>query len=167
VLLCVDLITGDPIPCDGDGGTPEHRAKAKDVGPISIEQPGPPFGVVDASSIPAGPVSGTVHFTGFALSLGTVSHVSILRDPLPYNGDPTSANDYDGMPVKLGDAVWLPGARPDVAAQFQAYPNNDVGWAYDLDTTTMANGSYTLNFVASDPTGTFNPIGRIVLSIAN
>lgn len=167
VILCVDLLDGSVIPCDGDGTTPERRLKAKDVTSIAIAQPDPPFGVVDASSIPTGLVSGTVHFTGFALSLGTVSHVSILRDPAPYNGDPTTPNDFDGMPVKLGDAKWLPGARPDVASQFQAYPNSDVGWAYDLDTTTLQNGQYTLNFVASDPIGQVNSIGRVVLSISN
>ena len=168
VILCVDLTTGNPTSCDGGYGAPERRAKAKDVTSIAIEQPGPPFGVVDAYSIPAGPVSGKVHFTGFALSLGTVSHVSIFRDAAPYNGDPASAaNDYDGMVVRLGDAVWIPGARPDVAAQFAAYPNNDVGWAFDLDTTTLPNGQYTLNFVASDPTGIVNSIGRVVVAIAN
>lgn len=170
VILCVDLFDGQVIPCDDSSQDEERRSrhlnKHDTGGQIMIAQPDPPLGVVDADTIPKAAVSGVLHLTGFALSLGTVSKVSVLRDPLGYVPGST-INDVDGMPVKLGDVTWVPGSRPDVAAQFQAYPNSDVGWMFDLDTTTLANGSYVINVVASDPSGQLTSIGRFPLTVQN
>jgi hypothetical protein len=87
----------------------------------------------------------------------TVSKVSIYRNPVP--GDPPA--DPYGL-IWIQDAPFIAGARPDVAAAYPSYPNNNWGFGSQLLTNMLpdsngdggrGNDSYTLHVIAYDPYG--------------
>ena len=78
----------------------------------------PPFGTLDAPADGAR-VSGSIAVGGWALDDLEVSRVQIFRDPV--GGEPVAQ-------VFLGTAVFVAGARPDVAQAYPTYPlNNRAG----------------------------------------
>ena len=76
-----------------------------------------PYGTYGAFDSPRGQrpnLSGSVAVTGWALDAVGVTSVDIWRDPVP----PELAN----IPVYIGQAVMVPGARPDVEAKYPDAP---------------------------------------------
>ena len=89
-----------------------------------------PFGVVD-TPIAGASVAGTVLVTGWALSEAGVSRVKIYRDPV----------GAERARIWIGDAAFVEGARPDVAAAFPGYPQNTrAGWGLAVLTNMLPNG---------------------------
>lgn len=89
-----------------------------------------PFGVIDTPAASAS-VAGTVLVTGWALSEVGVAKVAVYRDPV----------GSEGGEVWIGDATFVEGARPDVAAAFPSHPQNTrAGWGLAVLTNMLPNG---------------------------
>jgi hypothetical protein len=123
-----------------------------------------PFGAFDtplAGSI----VAGEVGATGWALDDGGVTGVRVYRDPV--SGEPTSPNGL----VFIGDAVFVPGARPDVQAAYASYPASDrAGWGLMILTNMLpnqGNGGFTLYAFALDRDGHSTLLGSRTVTGAN
>ncbi len=89
-------------------------------------------------------VSSSVPFTGWALDDTGVESVKIYRRTA-------------GTTVYIGDAVFVEGARPDVASAYPGYPMNyRAGWGYMMLTHFLpngGNGTFTFDAVAMDNEG--------------
>ncbi len=89
-------------------------------------------------------LSGSVPLTGWALDDIGVRNVQIFVE------------DGDTMPY-IGDAVFVEGARPDVADDFPGYPMNQrAGWGYMLLSNYLpggGNGNYAFHAYAVDVEG--------------
>jgi hypothetical protein len=117
----------------------------------AIESLGVPFGVVD---IPAGEAvcSGqSIRFAGWALDWDRVRRVTLTADA-------------GGTPRLLGEGVWRPGMRPDVAAKYRAYPEVErAGWDFELPckvVTRSAEGAMHVRVTVEDMSGLSRVIGE-------
>jgi Leucine-rich repeat (LRR) protein len=112
-------------------------------GSITSPVPGdqPPFGCIDLPLPGSVGLSGSIPVCGWALDDNAITGVKIYR----LSG---------GMRIYIGDAVFIEGARPDVAAAYPGYPGNTrAGWGYMLLTNTLpegGNGLYILLAAAYD-----------------
>lgn len=93
-------------------------------------------------------VQSSIPVTGWVIDDVDVTGVKIYLVPEPGQG---SAR------VFIGDAVFVEGARPDVAGQYGNYPNYyKAGWGYMLLTyglPNQGNGTYVFSVVATDSEG--------------
>ncbi len=121
-----------------------------------------PFGSFDT---PTGLVKLESSFavTGWALDDIGVANVKIYRDSV--SPEPAGAMVY------IGDAVFIPGTRPDVES---AYPNSPrsyrSGWGYMLLSYFMpngGNGTYKLYAVATDIEGNKTTLGTKTINVDN
>src|SRR5207302_1266264 len=84
--------------------------------------------------------------------------------------DPTGA-EPSGAPVFVGNAVFVRGARPDVAAAYPALPSKDrAGWGYLLLTNMLpnkGNGTYRLYAYADDRDGHSTLLGARTITCSN
>jgi hypothetical protein len=139
----------------GDGGCPNAPA------PVA----GAPFGAFDTPSYGATGVAGAIPVTGWALDDAGVTKVEIYRNPVA--GEATQPSGH----VYLGDATFVPGARPDVAAAYPGYPNADrAGWGYMLLTNMLpgtGNGPFVLLAYARDAAGHATLLGAKAIACAN
>jgi len=112
-----------------------------------------PFGDF-ATPMEGSSVCNSIPVTGWALDDKGVSNVKI------YNGE-----------TYIGDAVFVEGARPDVAAAYPTYPNNNkAGWGYMLLTHFLpngGNGTYKLMAKATDTEGNVVTLGAKTITIDN
>ena len=112
-----------------------------------------PGGVVD---LPANDaiVTGEVAVTGWAVDDIGLAKVSIYRRPVAPETDL----------VFVGDATFVPNARPDVQGAFPGTPQNDqAGWGYMLLSNMLpngGNGTFTLVVRAEDVEGHAAIIGE-------
>lgn len=124
-----------------------------DLNVVSPAQDHPPFGTFD-TPLDGSTVRSSIPVTGWALDDVEVDNVKI------YNG-----NQF------VGDAVFVEGARPDVAALYPEYPNNtNAGWGYMLLTNFLpngGNGTYTLHAIATDATGKSVTLGTKTITCDN
>ena len=122
-----------------------------------------PIGFIDGPVDGATGITGSVPVTGWAIDDLDVVRVRILRDPV--------AGETTGVPVYIGDAALIDGARPDVAALFPALPRNTrAGWGYLLLTNMLPNrgdGTYTLHVVADDRDGHSTVLGSRTITCTN
>ncbi|MCU0479114.1 MAG: PQQ-dependent sugar dehydrogenase [Chloroflexi bacterium] len=122
----------------------------------------PPFGSFDTPANGASGLAGNVPVTGWALDDTSVHSVEIWRSPV--------AGETQGS-VFVGQATFVPGARPDVAAAHPALPNADrAGWGYMLLTNMLpagGNGSYALQAWAVDGDGSRTLLGSKTITCAN
>jgi hypothetical protein len=106
-----------------------------------------PFGSLDLPADGA-QVSGAVALGGWALDDLEVTNVRIFRDHVA--GEPAGI-------VFLGNAVFIPGARPDVQQGFAGFPRSDrAGFGYMILTNTLpnqGNGNFRIHAVAEDAEG--------------
>lgn len=110
----------------------------------------PPFGSFDGP-VDGSTVSGSVPVTGWALDDGAVVSVKIYR-PEGY----------------IGDAVFVPGARPDVAQAYSEFPGSgSAGWGYMLLTNFLPDGPTTLIAMATDVFGETTELGTRSIIIDN
>lgn len=130
---------------------------------VSITTPGvytesePPFGSFDTPLNNSG-AAGSIPVTGWALDDSGFVSVKIYRY-------------LENRQVFIGDAVFVEGARPDVAAAFPEYPfNTKGGWGYMLLTNFLpnnGNGTYVLEAVATDLSGKHTSLGTKTIHCDN
>ncbi len=103
-----------------------------------------PFGMFDTPTN-GSTVASSIPVTGWALDDIGMQSVKIYRG--------TDASDR----VFVGDAMFVEGARPDVAGAYPSYPQNTrAGWGYMLLTNFLpnsGNGTFTLLAYAVDLSG--------------
>jgi hypothetical protein len=109
----------------------------------------PPFGSFD-SPVDGAAVSGSIAVTGWALANRGIDNVKIYRE---------EASNL----VYIGDAVFVKGARPDVAAAYPFYASSEkAGWGYMLLTNFLpnsGNGTFVLHAIATDLVGNTTTLG--------
>jgi hypothetical protein len=85
-------------------------------------------------------------------------------------GDPPSIIRSDGL-VFIGNAVFVEGARPDVAGIYPDYPNHQrAGWGYSLLTNffpNQGNGTFVLHANAYDTDGNSTDLGQKTITCNN
>jgi len=114
----------------------------------------PPFGEF-STPINGSTVRSSVPFTGWALDDVEVVSVKIYRD-------------VGGELSFVGDAVFVEGARPDVALFYPDYPNNNrAGWGYNCLTNFLPDGTHTFHAVAADGEGNEATLGIKTVLIDN
>jgi hypothetical protein len=156
----IQLIGADEILVTADANTQTTaRTSSLTIGRRSFEvrQAGTtaraPFGSLD---VPAqnSQAFGTVAVGGWALDDLEVTRVRIFRDSVA--GEPAGL-------VFIGDAVFVPGARPDVQAATPGVPRNDrAGFGYAVLTNTFpnqGNGTFRIHAVAEDTEGRATVLG--------
>ncbi len=122
-----------------------------------------PFGSLDTPADGATGLAGSIAVTGWALDDVEVARVRITRDAV--------AGETPGSQIYIGDGVFIPGARPDVAAAFSAMPLSDRGgWGYLLLTNFLpnhGNGTFRLSAFADDLEGHTTLLGSKTITCAN
>ena len=134
---------------------------------LSIDQTGvgtaAPFGSLDTPADGATGVAGSIAVTGWALDDVEVARVRITRDAI--------AGETPGSQINIGDGVFIPGARPDVAAAFSTMPRSDRGgWGYLLLSNFLpnqGNGTFRLSAFADDLDGHTTLLGSKTITCAN
>ena len=118
-----------------------------------------PFGFID-TPVDGSLVYGTVPVTGWALDDIQVRKVEIKR--APHVDDAPGVIGWDGL-VYIGDALFVKGARPDVAAAYPTYPRSDAaGWGHMILTNFLprgGNGNFRLYAIAEDTNGRRTTLG--------
>jgi hypothetical protein len=129
---------------------------------------------VGAFDTPApGTVQGSIAVTGWALDDIEVVRVEIWRDLT--SGETTPPFNGPGHPghgkVFIANALFVPGARPDVEAAFPNSPfASRAGWGYLLLTWGLwnqGNGNFTLYAFAFDKEGKAATLGSKAITSAN
>ena len=136
----VDVILGGPAPgtpSNGNVTVSSPNANLTFTIPVTFtthSTDGAPVGVLDTPADNATGLSGSIAVTGWAIDDITVDRVEIWRDPVPGEGLPPNGGTGDRAgKVFVGFATFVPGARPDVQAQFPSAPNvYSAGWGYML-----------------------------------
>ena len=127
-----------------------------------------PFGSLDTPLNNSKGVAAAVAVTGWALDSIGVTKVDIWRDPV--------GSERPGL-VYIGDAVFVTGARPDVAKLYPTFPSaNRAGWGYLLLTNFLpnvngsrgsGNGMYTLHALAHNRAGLTAELGSVTITVDN
>jgi len=120
------------------------------------EQTAEPFGAF-TTPLDGSVVSSSIPVTGWVLDDIGVAGVQIFREE-------------DGLPVYIGDAVFVEGARPDVETAYPGYPmNSRAGWGYMLLTNFLpgSNGTFTILAAASDLDGHQVELGSKTIVVDN
>jgi hypothetical protein len=138
---------------------------------VASTTPGSPFGSFDTPVNNTIGIAGAIPVTGWALDNLEVTSVGIYRDPI---GSETAGSN--GL-VFIGEAVFVPGARPDVES---AYPNAPLnyrgGWGYLLLTNFLpnnggspgsGNGTYNLHAIAVNSAGGTHDLGTRTITADN
>lgn len=131
----------------------------------------PPFGQVDTPVQGASGVVGAIGVSGWALDDVGVSAVKIYRNCLAFENQ-ANCQTVGGLPVVyIADAVFVPGARPDVEADFPTNPQAyRAGWGLMVLTNMLPSipdslmyggkGQLTLYVFAKDLEGNLTLLGR-------
>jgi len=134
---------------------------------VTVTQGGPftqaAFGFIDTPADGTVGVSGALTISGWALDDLEVRRVSVFRAPV--------AGETPGVEVFVGDATFVAGARPDVAAVFPALPNAArAGWGLQVLTNMLpggGNGLYRFSVYAEDLEGHVTPLGARTILASN
>jgi hypothetical protein len=122
-----------------------------------------PFGIVETPLNQATNVTGSIGVTGWVLDDIEVTRVRILRDPV--------GSEPPGTLVYIGDAAFVDGARPDVAAAYPQLPRTTrAGWGYLLLTNflpNLGNGTFRLHAYADDADGHTTLLGSKTITCTN
>lgn len=122
-----------------------------------------PFGSFD-TPVTGSTLVGEAALTGWALDDQAVTAVEIYRNAVA--GEGAGPNG-----VFVGNAVFVNGARPDIATTYSSYPNAArAGFGYMLLTNMLPNqgaGVFSLSAYAKDGAGNNTALGTKSISIAN
>jgi hypothetical protein len=116
----------------------------------------PPFGSFD-TPIDGSTVRSSIAVTGWALDDVGIASLKIYRE-------------QGGNLFYIGDALFVEGARPDVAQAYPNYPNNTkAGWGYMMLTNFLPNGDgiYILHAIATDSSGQQTTLGTKTITVDN
>lgn len=118
---------------------------------------GVPFGEF-ATPLEGSTVRSSIPVSGWVLDDIGVESVRIFREE-------------NGTQIYIGDAVFVEGARPDVAAAYPGYPGNTkAGWGYMLLTNFLPNGGngvFKLLAIATDIEGNQVTLGSRTITCDN
>lgn len=107
-------------------------------------------------------VTGSIGITGWAIDDIEVTQVRILRDAVV--GEPAGL-------IPIGTAVFVDGARPDIAGIFPTMPRRTRGgWGYLMLTNFLPNlgtGTFRIHAYADDADGHTTLIGSRTITCAN
>jgi hypothetical protein len=121
-----------------------------------------PTGSFDTPTDGVSGVTGSIPVTGWAIDDIAVGAVRILRDPVAGEGDTL---------VFIGNAVFIGGARPDIAAGFPTLPLKDqAGWGLLVLTNFLpnqGNGTFRLHAFADDVDGHVTLLGSKTITCTN
>lgn len=135
------------------------------VGPNPGANPSNLIGVIDQPGVSQTTgFSGAVAVTGWALDDMGVSRISLYRDPVPQDVPGATVSIVGKNLVYVGDAIFLPDTRSDVAGAYGTKPQNyRAGWGMlFLTNTTLnnngtpgagGNGTYGLHVIATSIEG--------------
>ncbi len=152
-------ITAPSVP-----GSPQQIQVNVAGGPLAI-----PFGSFDTPVDNVTGVVGAIPITGWALDNIEITHVDIVREPI--------TGETPGDLVFIGTAVFVAGARPDVANQFPTFPlQSRAGWGYQMLTNFLpnsdgtgapGNGTYTIHAIAFNKLGLRLDLGTKTITVDN
>ena len=138
------------------------------INPSSI---GSPFGSFDTPANGTTGIAGAIPVTGWALDNLEVLSLDIWREPI--TGETGGSNGL----IFIGNAVFVEGARPDVAASYPSLPlNTRAGWGYLLLTNFLpnssgaggnGNGTYKLHAIVHSKTGVAVDLGAKTITVDN
>jgi hypothetical protein len=153
---------------------------------LTVDQSGvsttAPFGVVDTPSHGATGLVGAIAMTGWALDDIGVQRVEVWRNCVGMDfaaGVCTSPQRDGGMShVYIGQAAFLPGARPDVEQAYATLPQaRRGGWGFLLLTNGLPHlpnntpqggqGTFVLSAFAFDQEGQLSLLGAKEVTVAN
>jgi hypothetical protein len=121
-----------------------------------------PTGSFDTPADGVSGVTGSIPVTGWAIDDIAVGAVRILRDPVAGEGPNL---------VFIGNAVFIGGARPDIAAAFPTLPLKDqAGWGLLVLTNFLpnqGNGAFRLHAFADDVDGHVALLGSKTIICTN
>jgi hypothetical protein len=122
-----------------------------------------PFGSFDTPLDGTAGVTGSLAVTGWAVDDVQVTRIRIVRDAV--------AGEAPGTQTYIGDASFVDGARPDVAAANPKAPmNTRAGWGYLLLTNFLpglGNGTFRLSAYADDADGHTTLLGTKTVTCTN
>ncbi len=158
----VDMKSGEMFIADAGGKVtvPLEPAQGR-VLKKRLFQDAPLFGSFDLPGDDNSKAAGAIALTGWALGVSPVRAVEIKRSPVP--GDPSSCIGPDGL-VFIGSALFIEGARPDIAELYSEFPDcKKAGWGYMLLTNFLpnkGNGVFTFHAIATDFAGNKVTLGQ-------
>ena len=130
-----------------------------------------PFGNVDTPTDNQTGVTGAVPFTGWALDDIEVTRVTVCRAAFGAEVAPVDPNCGGAAQIFVGFAVFIDGARPDVAGVYSTYPaNTKGGWGFMVLTNMLpsqGNGTFQFFMWARDPEGHAVVLGTRTLTCDN
>jgi uncharacterized delta-60 repeat protein len=154
-------------------------------GPITVvldlllnERSVAPIGVVDTPLDQTTGVTGAIPFTGWALDDVEVTRVMVCRAAVTGEIAPVDPNCAGAAQIFVGLAVFIDGARPDVAAFYPTYPlHTRGGWGFMVLTNMLpdipmglpagGNGTFQFSMYAQDRDGHTTVLGARTLTCAN
>ncbi|MCX6584000.1 MAG: Ig-like domain-containing protein [Candidatus Aminicenantes bacterium] len=111
----------------------------------------PPFGEM-ATPVDGATVYGSIPITGWVLDDVEVQDVKLYYNEGSY----------------IGQAIFVEGARSDVAAAYSYFPKYyRAGWGYMLLTNSLPDGAYTITAIAADTGGKTITFGPKTITIDN
>ena len=130
-----------------------------------------PFGTVDTPADNLTGVTGAIPFTGWALDDIEITQVSVCRAAFGSETAPVDPNCGGAAQIFVGFAVFIDGARPDVAGTYPTYPlNTKAGWGFMVLTNMLpsqGNGTYQFFMWAQDREGHPFMLGTRTMTCAN
>ena len=130
-----------------------------------------PFGNVDTPTDNRTGVTGAVPFTGWTLDDIEVTRVMICRAAFGAEVAPINPNCAGTAQIFVGFAVFIDGARPDVAGGFPGFPaNTRAGWGFMVLTNMLpsqGNGTFQFFMWAQDREGHAFLLGTRTMTCAN
>jgi hypothetical protein len=131
----------------------------------------PPFGSFDTPPNDVTGVAGSIAVTGWALDLVQATRVTVCREPVADEPAPINANCANTAQIYVGDAVFIDGARPDVQADYPAYPlSRRAGWGYLMLSNFLpglGNGTFNIRAYAYDAEGLTTALGVKTITCNN
>ncbi len=142
---------------------------------LSVQQTpsasGAAFGRVDAPAQNATGLQGAIGLTGWALDDIGVTDVKVYRNCLPFDAPAGCQMVLGHSVVFVGNAGFVPGARPDVESAFPTYPQAyRAGWGLQVLSNMLPHvptqqahggqGAITFYAVATDEEGHQTLLGR-------
>ena len=178
--LTVTVVSSPGIPASGSSLGQinlSFTGAANSPGPITVTlntilngTSAPPIGTTD-TPLEGAAVSGAVPFTGWALDDTEVAFVSVCRAPFGTEVAPIDPNCGGFAQIFVGFAVFIDGARPDVAGSFPTYPRSTRGgWGFMVLTNMLpnqGNGIYVFQMWARDNEGNSVVIGTRNIIVNN